>query len=115
MALSLKRPPPDEDNYQRMEVPRASIRVLDLDGSVTAQADLLARLGATVISAQHWGPQVRLACTFRAFNRFRHWLAAALPADGPRVTFTGSGDFHHVTLALVEQVREPFNLLVLDK
>jgi hypothetical protein len=31
------------------------------------------------------------------------------------VTFYGSGDFHHVTLALLRRVREPFNLLVLDK
>jgi hypothetical protein len=31
------------------------------------------------------------------------------------VTLYGSGDFHHVTLAILEQLREPFNLLVLDK
>src|SRR5262249_50581776 len=27
----------------------------------------------------------------------------------------GSGDFHHVTLALLGRIREPFNLLVLNK
>jgi hypothetical protein len=27
----------------------------------------------------------------------------------------GSGDFHHVTLALIARIREPFNLVVLDK
>ena len=31
------------------------------------------------------------------------------------MTLYGSGDFHHVTLALIRQIREPFNLLVLDK
>jgi hypothetical protein len=31
------------------------------------------------------------------------------------VTFYGSGDFHHVTLALLQRIGEPFNLLVLDK
>jgi hypothetical protein len=36
-------------------------------------------------------------------------------ADQPTITFYGSGDFHHVSLALVRRLRTPFNLLVLDK
>jgi len=34
--------------------------------------------------------------------------------DEPHMTFYGSGDFHHVSLALLRRLREPFNLLVLD-
>ena len=34
--------------------------------------------------------------------------------DEPTLTFYGSGDFHHVSLALVRRRRAPFNLLVLD-
>src|SRR5205823_14391349 len=30
------------------------------------------------------------------------------------LTFCGSGDFHHVSLALVRRLTTPFNLLVLD-
>jgi arginase family enzyme len=30
------------------------------------------------------------------------------------ITFYGSGDFHHVTLALARRIRTPFNLLVVD-
>ena len=97
-----------------MEQRPTPIRVLDLDGGVTAQAELLARVGAGVIPARPWGPRLRLACTFSAFGRFRRWLDGALPA-GPGVIFFGSGDFHHVTLALLGRVRKPFNLLVLDK
>src|SRR5262249_42713429 len=33
---------------------------------------------------------------------------------GPAVTFYGSGDFHHVSLALIALQRQPLNLLVLD-
>ena len=33
----------------------------------------------------------------------------------PALTFIGSGDFHHVTLALLRRLTGPFNLLVLDK
>jgi hypothetical protein len=33
---------------------------------------------------------------------------------GPALTFFGSGDFHHVSLALLRRLPGPFNLLVLD-
>jgi hypothetical protein len=32
----------------------------------------------------------------------------------PQLTFYGSGDFHHVTLALLRRQTRPFNLLILD-
>src|SRR5262249_38384964 len=78
------------------------------------QADLFGPAGAVWLPAQDWGPRVRLACAFRTFHRFRRWLGEALPTDDPGVTLYGSGDFHHVTLALLERVRGPFNLLALD-
>jgi hypothetical protein len=120
------------------------LRILDLDGSVSAQTDRLSGLSFEAIDARAWGPRIRLACSFRAFGRFRRWLGetalspgrleagggpaepiapASVPggeglhraADGALVTLYGSGDFHHVTLALLERLDEPFNLLVLDK
>jgi hypothetical protein len=36
-------------------------------------------------------------------------------ADEAYVNLCGSGDFHHVSLALLKRVRGPFNLLVVDK
>jgi hypothetical protein len=91
------------------------IRILDLDGSLAPQAEVFPTSGADWVPARDWGPRVRLACRFETFDRFRRWLDDALPANGPGMTFYGSGDFHHVTLALLSQVRGPFNLLVLDK
>jgi hypothetical protein len=91
------------------------IRILDLEGSLTPQADLFPAEGVDWIPAQEWGGRIRLACAFGTFERFRGWLDDALPDGGPAVTFYGSGDFHHVTLALLERIRGPFNLLVLDK
>ncbi len=91
------------------------VRVLDLDGSLIAQASLFPEPGTTWISAREWGPAVRLACSFRTYSSFRRWLRRALSDAGPGITFYGSGDFHHVTLAFLEQVPGPFNLLVLDK
>jgi hypothetical protein len=91
----------------------ARVRVLDLDGSLPAQAGLLPAETAC-IPARDWGPRVRLACGFGTFRRFRTWLDGAMPGDGPAVTLYGSGDFHHVTLALLARVRGPFNLLAVD-
>ena len=88
------------------------IRVLDLDGSVAAQRLLLERFEPAVVDLRSWGPRLRLGCTFGRFRRFEKALAAA--GRDPALTLLGSGDFHHITLALLRRIREPFNLLVLD-
>jgi hypothetical protein len=58
-----------------------------------------------------------MACGFGQFRRFEQNLSDLLgdeADDEPHMTFYGSGDFHHVSLALVRRLREPFNLLVID-
>jgi hypothetical protein len=92
----------------------APVRVVDLDGSVTAQAKFLPSAIAECVPAREWGRQIRLACQFGVFNRFERWLAESLPSTGSDITFIGSGDFHHVTLALLRPIQEPFNLMILD-
>jgi hypothetical protein len=92
------------------------VRILDLDGSVTAQRGLL-RSGPTVCAAGEWGPRLRLACRFGRFRQFQHTLAELFGTEAdtrPFLTLYGSGDFHHVTLALLQRLTSPFNLLVLD-
>lgn len=92
------------------------VRVLDLDGAVAAQC-AVSGSGAEVVAVQDWGPRLRLACGFRSFDRFRQELTRRMggPLDcAPRVTFCGSGDFHHISLALLHRLDRPFNLLVLD-
>ncbi len=92
------------------------IRILDLDGSVALQSRLVVAAGAEVVPLQDWGPRLRLACSFNRFRSFEDSLARCLPSEGePTLTFFGSGDFHHVTLALLRRLTTPFNLLVLDK
>jgi len=92
-----------------------NLRVLDLDGSLTAQSSLFPREAVRWVPARLWGPQIRLACTFGTFARFRRWLDGALGTAEPGITLYGSGDFHHVSLALLKRLPGPFNLLVLDK
>jgi hypothetical protein len=92
------------------------VRILDLDGGLTAQ-EAVARRADAIYRLQDWGPRVRMACSFGRFGRFRRALAGHLGGEtdaGPALTLVGSGDFHHVSLALVERIPEPFNLLVVD-
>lgn len=90
------------------------VRILDLDRSMIGPFDLADPV--RVIPLRSWGPRLRLACTFAGFGRFEADLAAALgPTDSSgQLTFIGSGDFHHVSLALLRRLPTPFNLLVLD-
>lgn len=92
-------------------------RILDLDGSLVRQTRLLRRSGAVVVRLQDWGRGLRLACSHRRFASFeRHFeQSAGEPLDTrPFFTFLGSGDFHHVSLALLRRLTGPFNLLVID-
>ena len=94
------------------------IRVIDLDGSITAQDRVLRHFRPEVYELRRWGPRIRMACRWKRFYRFERRLDRGLGADDclePRITLLGSGDFHHVTLALLRRLRHPFNLLVIDK
>jgi hypothetical protein len=96
---------------------RMFLQVLDLDGGVVAQEDVLARYRPAVLDARDWGPWIRMGCGFGRFRRFTARLAgfqSMTASSGRRLTLYGSGDFHHVSLALVRQITTPFNLLVLD-
>ncbi len=89
------------------------IRILDLDGALTSQTDLLRHYKPEFVSLPGWGPALRMACRFGRFRRFAKQLAV-WTSDDPVCTLYGSGDFHHVSLALVQRLRGPFNLLVVD-
>jgi hypothetical protein len=92
-------------------------RILDLDGSLTQQSRLVAEGPAEVVPLRDWGPRLRLACSFGRFRDFEDKLNRLIGPGGgePTVMFYGSGDFHHVSLALLRRLTTPFNLLVLDK
>src|SRR5438067_6885944 len=89
------------------ENPAMRVRVLNLDGSLLRQRRLFAQYRPAVGRLEHFGPRIRLGCRFRDFRRFEAGLADATGADRdevPWTTFYGSGDFHHVSLALVRRL-----------
>lgn len=92
------------------------VQILDLDGSVTTQSALLRRYAPQIVPVRSWGPAIRLACGWRRFARFIGALQAFRPTrtDTVVIILLGSGDFHHVSLELLQSVRGPLNLLVLD-
>ncbi|MBI3529316.1 MAG: hypothetical protein HY067_15275 [Betaproteobacteria bacterium] len=83
--------------------------VLDIDGSVGALPDsLVLPLGA-------WQERIRFGCGMRTFGEFSQALVRMLPGNHGTV-FVGSGDFHHVTHALVARrdAEGMFKVVVLD-
>lgn len=83
--------------------------VLDLDGSL---GSLPARW---VLPLREWEESLRFAATWGAMRRFGTALDAMLPERHGTV-FMGSGDFHHLSLPLIERRgREGrFQVVVLD-
>lgn len=83
--------------------------VLDFDGSVLPlPGELRIPLGA-------WQEAIRFGCTRRALRRLDAALAQALP-DTADPVFTGSGDYHHVSVPLIARAarRQPSRVLVFD-
>ena len=93
------------------------VRILDLDGGLVRQRQLH-DLAESCLGLRDWGPRLRLACSWSSFARFEDDLARLLGGardHRPHLTFVGSGDYHHVSLALARRLVLPCNLLVLDK
>lgn len=90
-------------------------RVLNLDNSVVedfgtpepGSRDAFLRCDLHTL-----GPRLRYACGRGALRRFRQALS---PADRSRLTFYGSGDFHHLTAELLRAFTEPLSLIIFDQ
>jgi arginase family enzyme len=94
-----------------------SLRILDLDGSLTRQEMLISRYAPRIVTLSGWGPRVRMGCAFGSFRSFERALTKAIGSENDPaslLTLYGSGDFHHVTLALLGRQPAPCNLVVID-
>lgn len=85
-------------------------RILDLDGSLTRQTQLKSQ--AEIVPLRALGPRLRYLCTRANLRRF----AARLQSNARgQLTFTGSGDFHHLTAELLKAFQEPLSVVVFDQ
>lgn len=92
---------------------KTSALILDLDGSVTCQKQVMSHLGSNcdVANMRDIGPSLRYLASKKSITSFEntlhlhktHWL-----------TMIGSGDFHHITASILKQYTEPFSLVVFD-
>jgi hypothetical protein len=83
--------------------------VLDIDGSVGALP------GSLVVPLGTWQERIRFGCGMRTFGDFSQALDRTLPG-GHGTVFVGSGDFHHVSHALIARRAADgmFKVVVLD-
>lgn len=94
------------------------LRLFDLDGSIARQKKLLSCYRPVRHDLQAWGRRLRRSCGWGTFSDFELALSDCCQGEegaGPMVTLLGSGDFHHLSLALLRRLRRPCNLLVLDR
>ena len=95
------------------------LRVIDLDGSLAVQPAVSRRLGdnrARLADARALGPGLRVLTTRNRIARLKALLDRAFgqTAGAPEVYFYGSGDFHHVTAALLARMAEPVTVVHFD-
>jgi arginase family enzyme len=93
------------------------LRILDLDGSLSAQAtlqDVAAWSSVASVPLRDLGPRLRLWSRAATMRQAGERLAAAAPATGTTLTLIGSGDFHHLAVPLIEQAREPVTVVHFD-
>ena len=92
-------------------MPLDSVRILDLDGSVCVQEDLIRSYQPAVIDLRDLGP----ACRLWLDARHAALLSSRLdPRAKNAVTLLGSGDFHHLSALLIEQFQQPLSVVVFD-
>lgn len=93
------------------------LRILDLDGSVTAQAslqDVAAWSSVATVPLRDLAAPLRLWSRAATMQRVRERLAAEAPVTGTALTLIGSGDFHHLAVLLIEQARTPLTVVHID-
>ena len=95
------------------------LRLVDLDRSLTEQPVLqqAVRAGtAQLIDLSDRGDGMRLWASRGQMRHFAGRLAAAgtPPGTGPTVTFLGSGDYHHLSAALITEAEGPLTVLHFD-
>lgn len=93
------------------------LQVIDLDGSLAAQAPLRERIDAgiaTRIDAADLAARLRIVASRSSLQDLASRLRAAAGGEGTPVTFYGSGDFHHLTVGLVAALDEPLTIVHFD-
>ena len=88
----------------------ADALILDFDRSV------LPLEGSPAVDLTEWQEAIRFGCRLRRLQDLGEMIAPQFEAN-PRVVFTGSGDYHHITQLLLQRYRafgQPLRVVVFD-
>lgn len=86
------------------------IVILDLDDSLQQLSDLIT---VSQIDLRDLRDELQYLAPRSAINKCRKRIFSSFPAAG-LCRFLGSGDFHHLTLVILEELDSPFSLVVFD-
>jgi hypothetical protein len=91
------------------------IRILNLDESLLKQTNLLKWASGAreteIIDLSEKGPYLRYWAAKKDLDFLRRTIAHT---HNDAITLYGSGDFHHLSVALIEQFTQPLSLIVFD-
>lgn len=93
-----------------------SIRILDFDASILAQANLVNRYTKPPYSAQIIDfKDIASSCRYLATKRTLNKISERLKNSSHNaITLYGSGDFHHISSLLVSRYTNPVGVIVFD-
>ncbi len=89
------------------------ITIFNVDDSVTAQSDFLQRFSAK-INTKSLLPFKCMARLWCSSGEFKQVSAAMQLLNLNQFALLGSGDYHHLTLALLQQHQAPLTLVLFD-
>ncbi|MDP2923596.1 MAG: hypothetical protein Q8O30_07775 [Candidatus Omnitrophota bacterium] len=92
------------------------IRIIDFDGSLTGQKNLISKFATPpytyeIIDFRREAPYLRHWATRGDLEAIKEKLSVS---DNNVITLYGSGDFHHISIVLIEQFTHPISVLVFD-
>jgi len=99
---------------------KMKVRIINFDDALLSQNPLLQKYQPQVYDATNLGPKVRMGCGYENYKWLESHLSNVIGSkvDGKDqetlVTFFGSNDFHHISLALVRRIRQPINAVLFD-
>jgi len=87
------------------------VRILNFDASLSQQHKILERFHPEIIDLRSFSSLARLWLN----KRTEKALKKSLPSNPQNsINFLGSGDFHHISSLLIEQLRDPITVIVFD-
>ncbi|TZE82982.1 arginase family protein [Calorimonas adulescens] len=86
----------------------ANLIALNLDPALTVQQEVMSKI-SRLIDLTAIG-SLRLMTDIDSFKK----ASSVFSFTGPSITLIGSGDFHHLSLAILMKIKTPFTLILFD-